>query len=80
MRLAFTLALVGFGTKAGLAPLHSWLPDTHAEAPTPVSAVLSGVLLNCALYCLSRFLPIVDPAAPGWASGLLVRRLRSYDL
>jgi hydrogenase-4 component F len=71
-RLAFVFALVGFGTKAGLAPMHSWLPDAHGQAPTPVSAVLSGVLLNCALYCLSRFLHIVEPASPGWAPGVLV--------
>lgn len=72
IHIAFVFALVGFGTKAGLAPMHSWLPDAHGQAPTPVSAVLSGVLLNCALYCLSRFLPVVEPAAPGWATGLLV--------
>jgi hydrogenase-4 component F len=72
LRLAFVFALVGFGTKAGLAPLHSWLPDAHGHAPTPVSAVLSGVLLNCALYCLSRFLPVVEPSAPGWAASVLV--------
>jgi hydrogenase-4 component F len=72
LRLAFVFALVGFGTKAGLAPMHSWLPEAHGQAPAPVSAVLSGVLLNCALYCLSRFLPIVEPSAPGWASSVLV--------
>ncbi|MBI2898133.1 MAG: hydrogenase 4 subunit F [Deltaproteobacteria bacterium] len=72
VRLAFLFAVVGYGTKAGLAPMHSWLPDAHGQAPTPVSAVLSGVLLNCALYCLSRFLPIVEPSGPGWATGVLV--------
>jgi len=71
-RLAFIFALVGFGTKAGLAPMHGWLPDAHGHAPTPVSAVLSSVLLNCALYCLSRFLPVVEPSNPGWISGVLV--------
>ncbi|MFH0900263.1 MAG: proton-conducting transporter membrane subunit [Pseudomonadota bacterium] len=72
VRLAFLFALVGFGTKAGLAPMHSWLPEAHGQAPTPVSAVLSGVLLNCALYCLSRFLPIVEPSSPGWTGAVLV--------
>jgi len=72
MRMAFVFTLVGFGTKAGLAPMHSWLPDAHGQAPTPVSAVLSGVLLNCALYCLSRFLPLVEPSSPGWANGVLI--------
>jgi hydrogenase-4 component F len=52
--LAFVFLLVGYGTKAGLVPLHSWLPDAHAEGPTPVSAVLSGLLLNVALYAVVR--------------------------
>lgn len=55
VRLAFVLALVGFGTKAGLAPMHTWLPDAHGEAPTPVSILLSGALLSCALYAVLRF-------------------------
>lgn len=55
LKLAFAFALVGFGTKAGLAPMHGWLPDAHSEAPTPVSALLSGVLLKCALYAIIRF-------------------------
>ena len=54
MGLAFTFLLVGYGTKVGLAPLHNWLPDAHAEGPTPVSAVLSGLLLNVALYAVIR--------------------------
>lgn len=53
--LAFVFLLLGYGTKVGLAPLHAWLPDAHAEGPTPVSAVLSGLLLNVALYALLRF-------------------------
>ncbi|KAF0139199.1 MAG: hyfF [Rhodospirillaceae bacterium] len=53
--LAFVFLLIGYGTKAGLAPLHGWLPDAHGEGPTPVSAVLSGLLLNVALYALLRF-------------------------
>ena len=52
--LAFVFLLVGYGTKVGLVPLHSWLPDAHAEGPTPISAVLSGLLLNVALYALLR--------------------------
>lgn len=53
--LAFVFLLLGYGTKVGLVPLHAWLPDAHAEGPTPISAVLSGLLLNVALYALLRF-------------------------
>ena len=60
--LAFVFLLVGYGTKVGLAPLHSWLPDAHAEGPTPVSAVLSGLLLNVALYAVVRTKVLVDGA------------------
>ncbi len=59
LSLAFVFLLVGYGTKAGLAPFHAWLPDAHAEGPTPISAVLSGLLLNVALYALLRFKMIV---------------------
>ena len=55
MRLAFIFVLVGYGTKAGLAPMHTWLPDAHSQAPSPVSGLLSGVLLNCAVYAILRF-------------------------
>ena len=55
MRLAFAFVLVGFGMKAGLAPLHTWLADAHSQAPSPVSGMLSGVLLSCALYGILRF-------------------------
>jgi hydrogenase-4 component F len=55
LNLAFVFLLVGYGTKVGLAPLHAWLPDAHAEGPTPISAVLSGLLLNVALYAVLRF-------------------------
>jgi len=58
--LAFIFLLVGYGTKVGLAPLHAWLPDAHAEGPTPISAVLSGLLLNVALYALLRFKMLVS--------------------
>ncbi len=55
VKLAFIFIIVGFGTKAGLAPMHTWLPDAHSEAPSPISALLSGVLLNCAFYGILRF-------------------------
>lgn len=55
LNLAFVFVLIGYGTKVGLAPLHAWLPDAHAEGPTPISAVLSGLLLNVALYAVLRF-------------------------
>lgn len=59
LNIAFVFLLLGYGTKVGLAPMHAWLPDAHAEGPTPVSAVLSGLLLNVALYALLRFKMIV---------------------
>ncbi|MGB3720547.1 MAG: hydrogenase 4 subunit F, partial [Hyphomicrobiaceae bacterium] len=55
LNLAFIFLMLGYGTKVGLAPLHAWLPDAHAEGPTPISAVLSGLLLNVALYAVLRF-------------------------
>ncbi|MFI5181567.1 MAG: proton-conducting transporter membrane subunit [Thermoanaerobaculia bacterium] len=55
---AFVLALVGYGTKMGLVPLHTWLPDTHSQAPSPVSALLSGALLNCAFLAILRFFQV----------------------
>src|SRR3989337_1123865 len=60
LRLAFVFLMVGYGTKVGLVPLHNWLPDAHSEGPTPISAVLSGLLLNIALYALVRCKVIVD--------------------
>jgi hydrogenase-4 component F len=60
--LAFVFALVGYGTKAGLAPMHAWLLDGHGEAPAPISALLSGVLLKCALYAVLRFYTITNTA------------------
>ena len=62
LSLAFVFLLVGYGTKVGLVPLHNWLPDAHAEGPTPVSAVLSGLLLNVALYAVVRCKVLVDGA------------------
>jgi hydrogenase-4 component F len=64
LSLAFVFLLVGYGTKIGLAPFHAWLPDAHAEGPTPISAVLSGLLLNVALYALLRF-KIILAGNPG---------------
>jgi hydrogenase-4 component F len=65
LNVAFVFLMLGYGTKVGLAPLHAWLPDAHAEGPTPISAVLSGLLLNVALYALLRFkmLLAANPAA-----------------
>lgn len=69
LNVAFVFLLLGYGTKVGLAPLHAWLPDAHAEGPTPVSAVLSGLLLNVALYAVLRFKILLaanpDAIAPG---------------
>ncbi len=69
LNLAFVFLLIGYGTKVGLAPMHAWLPDAHAEGPTPVSAVLSGLLLNVALYAVLRFKMILaanpDTLSPG---------------
>jgi len=62
MKLAFVFLLVGYGTKVGLVPLHNWLPDAHAEGPTPISAVLSGLLLNVALYSVIRCKVLADGA------------------
>ena len=62
VRLAFVLAVVGFGTKVGLFPVHTWLPDAHAEAPTPVSALLSGSLLAVSFYAILRYYQIAVAA------------------
>jgi hydrogenase-4 component F len=62
VRLAFVLSVVGFGTKVGLVPMHTWLPDAHAEAPTPVSAMLSGALLTTSFYAVLRYFQIASGA------------------
>lgn len=63
--IAFVFLLVGYGTKVGLVPLHNWLPDAHSEGPTPMSAVLSGLLLNVALYAVVRLKMLTDGALAG---------------
>jgi hydrogenase-4 component F len=63
--LAFLLVLVGYGTKVGLAPMHTWLPDAHSEGPAPVSALLSGALLNTAMVGIVRYLAVIQAASPG---------------
>ena len=73
MRLAFGLLVLGYGTKVGLAPMHTWLPDAHSQAPAPVSALMSGVLLTVAFYAILRFKAVTDVAlGPGFARTLLV--------
>ena len=73
IELAFVFLVVGYGTKAGLAPMHTWLPDAHSEAPAPVSALMSGVLLSVGVYALLRFKPVVDLAAgPAFARRILL--------
>ena len=62
VKIAFIFVLIGYGTKAGLAPMHTWLPDAHSKAPSPISALLSGALLNCALLAILKFKLITDVA------------------
>jgi hydrogenase-4 component F len=72
LNLAFVFLLAGYGTKVGLAPFHAWLPDAHAEGPTPISAVLSGLLLNVALYAVLRFKILLAHNAGAIAPGPLM--------
>jgi len=73
VKLAFVFVLIGFGTKAGLFPMHAWLPDAHSEAPSPVSALLSAVLLNCAMLVIVRFYIIVTKAVgPSFPHTLMI--------
>jgi hydrogenase-4 component F len=73
LKTGFLCLLVGYGTKAGLAPMHSWLPDAHSQAPAPVSAIFSGFMLNAALYCVMRYIPIIEATTGhiGWSLQLL---------
>ncbi|MBW6470053.1 MAG: hydrogenase 4 subunit F [Methanosarcinaceae archaeon] len=73
MKIAFIFIIVGYGTKVGFAPMHTWLPDAHSEAPSPVSALLSGVLLNCAMYGIIRFHTITSVSVgTGFSNNLLI--------
>jgi hydrogenase-4 component F len=72
LNVAFVFLLLGYGTKVGLAPLHAWLPDAHAEGPTPISAVLSGLLLNVALYAVLRFKILLAACSQAIAPGPLM--------
>lgn len=73
MRLALALIVLGYGTKVGLAPMHSWLPDAHSQAPAPVSALMSGVLLTVAFYVILRFAAIARiSVGEGFPRALLV--------
>jgi hydrogenase-4 component F len=66
LHLAFAFIVVGYGTKAGLAPMHTWLPDAHSEAPAPISAMMSGVLLAVAMYAIARWKAVIDAAVDPW--------------
>lgn len=73
VKIAFIFILVGYGTKVGFVPMHTWLPDAHSKAPSPISALLSGVLLNVALVAVLRFKGVIDIAVgPGFAASLLM--------
>ena len=87
LNLAFVFLLVGYGTKAALVPLHSWMPDAHAEGPTPISAVLAGSVLNVALMLILRLRGVmasnaqaIDPGPPIMALGLLSVLLAAFSL
>jgi hydrogenase-4 component F len=80
LSLAFVFLLVGYGTKIGIAPFHAWLPDAHAEGPTPISAVLSGLLLNVALYALLRFKMILAANPSTLNVGLIMTTLGLISL
>jgi hydrogenase-4 component F len=72
LNLSFVFLLLGYGTKVGLVPLHAWLPDAHAEGPTPISAVLSGLLLNVALFAVLRFKSVMSANSGALAPGPLM--------
>ncbi len=72
MRMAMVLIIVGFGTKVGFFPMHTWLPDAHSQAPSPISGLLSAVLLNCAMYGILRFYGVSEVLDPGFASTIML--------
>jgi len=72
VKIAFVFVLIGYGTKAGLAPMHTWLPDAHSQAPAPISALLSGVLLKTALFAILRFMVITNYCVGTWFAGNLL--------
>ncbi len=72
LSVGFIFLLIGYGTKAGLVPMHAWLPDAHAEGPTPISAVLSGLLLNVALYGILRFKVLLSNSVAALGPGVLM--------
>ena len=72
IKVAFIFVIIGFGTKMGLVPMHTWLPDAHSQSPSPISAMLSAALLNCALYAILRFQMITEITVPGFASSLML--------
>src|SRR6185312_11525243 len=80
LNVAFVFLFLGYGTKVGLAPLHAWLPDAHAEGPTPISAVLSGLLLNVCLYAILRFKMLMAANAAAVAPGPLMVTLGLLSL
>ncbi|HVB39076.1 MAG TPA: proton-conducting transporter membrane subunit [Vicinamibacterales bacterium] len=87
VRLAFVFLLIGYGTKAGLSPMHTWLPDAHAEAPAPLSAMMSGTLLAVALYAIARWQMVVAAAGQGvfasrllMAAGMLTLVIATFNL
>lgn len=72
LKMAMVLIIIGFGTKVGFSPMHTWLPDAHSQAPTPISGMLSAVLLNCALYAIIRFYMVSEITIPGFAKNILI--------
>jgi hydrogenase-4 component F len=72
MKTGFVFIFIGFGTKAGLAPMHTWLPDAHSKAPAPVSAVFSGFMLSLALYGIARFIPVLKSIDANFTNNILI--------
>jgi len=71
-KVGFVFILAGYGTKTGLAPFHTWLPDAHSEAPAPVSALLSGALLNCSFFAIARFREIMPAEIAGFCDASMI--------